>query len=111
VAAYEYPQQQKVRVGRGSRIKIKNNDERSRYVYENKQNADKMTGEKLDICVEVTRILQKILGWEGLCAEKLRFQGCWGRNLPQIFGCGPAMPRHYPGIGHTTRRGERPITA
>jgi hypothetical protein len=33
--------------------------ERSQYVYENKQNMDKMPGEKSDIYVEPTRVLQK----------------------------------------------------
>ena len=34
-------------------------DERSHYVYENKGNKDKVPDEKTDICVDMTRLLQK----------------------------------------------------
>ena len=49
-------------------------DDRSRYVYENKQNYDKMPGEMSDIFGKVTRFLQKIADFEGQFALILRFR-------------------------------------
>jgi hypothetical protein len=40
-------------------------DDRSRNVYENKQNHDKLIHKESDIYVEMTWILQKIAGLEG----------------------------------------------
>jgi hypothetical protein len=65
VVADEHRQQQKVRNGRRGRNEIKNIYDRSRYVYENKENKDKMPGEKLDIYFEVTRILPKSADFRG----------------------------------------------
>jgi hypothetical protein len=49
-------------------------DEQSHYVYENKQNCDKMPDEISDICGKVTRFLQKIADSEGHFAVILRFR-------------------------------------
>ena len=48
-------------------------DERSRYVYENKQNYDKMPGEISDIYGKAARFLPKIADFEGQFAVILRF--------------------------------------
>ena len=66
--------------------KIKKYYDQSQYVYESKQNRDKMPGERLDIYIKVPRFLQKKSGLGGMVCGKLRFRGCWGRNLPLIFG-------------------------
>ena len=47
----------------------------SRYVYENKQNYDKMPGNMSDIFGKATRFLQKIADFEGQYAVFLRFRG------------------------------------
>jgi len=52
-----------------------NYDVGSRYVYENKQNYDKMPGEMSDIFGKATRFLQKIADFEGQYAVFLRFRG------------------------------------
>jgi len=49
-------------------------DDGSRYVYENKQNHDKMAGEMSDIFGKVTRFLQKITDFEGQYAVFRRFR-------------------------------------
>ena len=56
---------QKVTYGGKVRPKDVKNEDRTDYVYENKQNHDKMSCEKSDIYVEVKRILQKIAGLKG----------------------------------------------
>jgi len=50
---------QKLQAGYPTKKMLKKWD-RSRYVYENKQNSDKMPGEKSDIYVAMTRFLQII---------------------------------------------------
>ena len=54
--------QQKVTCGRKVRPRDVKNEGRTDYVYENKQEHDKMSCEKSDIYVEVKRILQKTAG-------------------------------------------------
>jgi hypothetical protein len=55
---------QKARIAGLVHHKIKKYCDQSRYVYENKQNSDKMPGERLDIYIKVTRFLQKIAGFD-----------------------------------------------
>ena len=54
------PYNKKSPIGRSSTKKMLIYVERSRYVYENKQNSDRMPEEKPDIYVDMTWILQKI---------------------------------------------------
>jgi hypothetical protein len=56
---------QEVRYGDWSTKKMLIYDDRSRNVYENKQNHDKLIHKESDIYVEMTWILQKIAGLEG----------------------------------------------
>jgi len=56
-------------------------DERSRNLYENKQNHDKMPDEMSDIYVEMTRILQRIAGWEGQFAVN---RVCGARSVREL---------------------------
>jgi hypothetical protein len=60
--------QQKVRTWHWSGRKNENYFVRSQYVYENKQNDDKMTGKFAVFCAQLkpfSQILQKIAGFEG----------------------------------------------
>ena len=63
-------QEQKVTTENGPGKKMLKRYERSRYVYENKENRDIMPAEKSDIDVEMTWILQKMTG-------------LWGTNCPE----------------------------
>ncbi len=59
------PNNPKSQTGRSQGKKMLIYDEQSRYVYENKQNYDIKSDEMSDIYGKVTRILQKIPGFEG----------------------------------------------
>jgi hypothetical protein len=50
------------------------NCDRSRNVYENKQNDDKMSPRNADISAEVKRVLQKIAGFEGQICRNWAFR-------------------------------------
>src|SRR5271157_5986688 len=78
------------------------NDGRSRNVYENKQNNDKMPDEMSDICVESTRILQNISGLEGQITLNGALGGCFLRKFIGISESSDpsGSPRHS-GTGHT----------
>ena len=83
--------QQKVRIWRWSGRKNKNYYDRTQYVYENKQNDDKMTGTFADICAQLRPLLQKIAGLEP------QFTAIFGFRTPP---CGylrrQAACRHLP---------------
>ncbi|MGD0223785.1 MAG: hypothetical protein ABSF71_15755 [Terriglobia bacterium] len=74
----------KVTRGDGLEIKVLMYDVRSRNVYENKQNNDKIPDEKSDIYGKVTRILQKIAHLEGQFATNGAFATCFVRNFVPI---------------------------
>jgi hypothetical protein len=81
--------QQKVRIWRWRGRKNKNCYDRSQYVYENKQNDDKMTMKFADFwaqCKPFLQILQKIAGFEG------QFTAIFA------FGALPAPAGNHPGL-------------
>ncbi len=59
------PNNKKSQTRRSPGKKILIYDDRSRYIYENKQNCDIMPGEMSDIYGKVTRILQQIADFQG----------------------------------------------
>jgi len=86
--------QQKVRIWRGFGRKNKNYYVRSRNVYENKQNDDKMTGKFADICAQFKpflEILQKIAGFEGQFTAIFGFRTPFCGYLRRQAAC-----RHLP---------------
>jgi hypothetical protein len=98
--------QQKVRIGRGSGRKNKNYYVRTRNVYENKQNDDKMTGKFADFCAQLKAflpILQKITGFEGQFPAMFAFGALpWGylRQWGARLGGGAG---NHPGRATTPR--------
>ena len=86
---------QKVIHGDRSIKKILIYDEQNRNVYENKGNYYKMPGEKSDIYVEVTRILQKIAA----CEQQFDVNGAWGAGCRRKFAAtSEGGLRNNPGV-------------
>ena len=107
---------QKVTYGDWLKKKMLVYDVRSRNVYENKQNHDKLSHKKSDIYVELTRILQKIVGLKGqfgasgsfgalflrkFTARSKRSAGLIGRSAAihnWVSGARNGSPRRGPGM-------------
>ena len=87
---------QKVRYGEWSTKKMLVYDVRSWNVYENKQNYDTLSHEKSDICVELTRILQKIVGLKGQFGVSSICGVALARNFTIIIGLRAASIQETP---------------
>jgi hypothetical protein len=86
--------QHKVRIWPRYGRKNKNYYDRSQYVYENKQNGDKMTGKFADICAQLKpflQILRKIAGLERQSTAIFGFRAPFCGYLRRQAAC-----RHLP---------------
>jgi len=71
------PNNKKSQTGHWPEKKMLIYDVRSRYVYDNKQNYDKLSDQKTDVYGKVTRFLQKIVHLEGQFVVNGGFIACF----------------------------------
>jgi len=88
---------QKVRNGKSLRSRDVKNDDRPDYIYENKENHDKMSTTIAEILHKFVHVLQKSARWQGQFAGELRFRGLQAARLQSIraviggLGCGEVL--------------------